>query len=132
MSYFLYAEDDRDDIDILQDVMANHFRRITLVSVPGGFELLQHLERVPRNGSYPLLIILDWVLPRVDGRDTLQLLKCDDLFRLIPVAILTTSMTQPEIDYCRTLGAEVFIKPSSPDDWAPILALFREYAEEEA
>lgn len=129
MPYFLYVEDDRDDVDILQDVMATHFQKIGLICVPGGFELLQHLERVPRNASYPLLILLDWSLPRMEGRETLKLLKCDDFFRLLPVAVLTTAISDTERDYCRSMGTEVFLKPDHPEGWMPILALLREYSE---
>src|SRR5215218_10274119 len=56
----------------------------TVVEASDGDEALAHVRREP-----PDLILLDIVMPRLDGRAVLHVLQADPLTRGIPVALIS-------------------------------------------
>ena len=129
-SYFLYAEDDTDDIALFRDAMHSETNRDNTVYVNNGFELLNYLQRVKTDESYPCLIILDFYLPKVNGMDTLILLRTDDLYRLIPVIIFSSKLSQADKDKCMSLGADIVVKPAGYTNWHEIITQFRTYLDD--
>ena len=129
-SYFLYVEDDTDDISLFRDAMYTETKRDNTVYVNNGFELLNYLQQVKTDESYPCLIILDFYLPKVNGMDTLILLKTDDLYRLIPVIIFSSRISQVDRDKCMSLGADIVVKPSGHTNWEEIMTQFRTYLDD--
>ncbi|MGZ3839854.1 MAG: response regulator [Flavisolibacter sp.] len=128
--YYLYAEDDVEDIDLFQEVMEGRKRSDRLVCVNTGVDLFQYLQQVKKHEPFPCLIILDMHLPFLNGLEILQLLKTDDLYRLIPVVIFTSGLSDEAANSCRKLGAEILHKPSCSDDWDGILSYFSSFADE--
>lgn len=129
-SYFLYAEDDEDDIDIMKEMVNRQQLPNKLVCVNNGFDLLEHLQQVQQEAPYPCLIILDMRLPKLNGIETLELLRTDDLYRLIPVVIFSSKLSEIEKERCRTLGAEVLLKPLTYTDWQDVFDHLSGYMDE--
>ena len=67
--------------------------------------------------SIPDLILLDLMLPSIDGYKICRLLKFDDKYRHIPV-ILVSAMGEPhDMEMGAKVGADRFlVKPFKPDD----------------
>jgi len=57
----------------------------------------------------PALILLDLNLPGTDGREVLRTLKEDELRKIIPVIVLTTSSDESDINGCYDAGANSYI-----------------------
>ncbi|MCX6367141.1 MAG: response regulator [Armatimonadetes bacterium] len=103
------ADDDPDDRLMAKDA----FDECTSVDCVGFVEdgelllaLLRQLEPLPR------LILLDWNMPRKNGRETLMELKADRALSSVPTVVLTTSSDPNDIEAAIALGAEGFmIKP---------------------
>jgi CheY-like chemotaxis protein len=127
--YFLYVEDDADDVDIMKEMIGRLHQPGELVCVANGYDLLEHLQYVREKQPYPSLIILDLRLPRLNGIETLELLRTDDLYRLIPVVVFTSKLTATEKEHCQSLGAEVLLKPLTYTEWLGILDHFAAYAD---
>jgi DNA-binding response OmpR family regulator len=65
----------------------------------------------------PDLIVLDLMLPGIDGYDVLQMLRTEDASSTIPVLVLTAKSLQADRDRTRELGAAAFVtKPFLPDE----------------
>ena len=86
-----------------------------------GFEVasardgLEALEKV--RADLPDLILLDVVMPRMDGFETLQVLKADPATRDIPVVFVTVKGKMEDRQRGLQLGAaEYLTKPFSPND----------------
>lgn len=63
----------------------------------------------------PDAILLDLMMPEMDGRATLQRLKADPQTRSIPVILVTAKVQQPDQNDFENLGiAAVFAKPFRP------------------
>lgn len=130
LSYFLYAEDDDEDVVILKEALRYKKGLSDLISVPNGFDLLTFLQEIKKNQSYPNLIILDLQLPRLSGLETLRLLKSDDMYRLIPVMVFAGSITHTEMESCNLLGADVMLKPSESRGWNQVVSKMCAYIDE--
>lgn|SRR3989344_3804914 len=57
----------------------------------------------------PNVILLDIILPGLDGYETLKLLKIDDITKRIPVILFTNLGSQEDIDSAKALGADAFL-----------------------
>lgn len=69
--------------------------------------------------SSPVLILLDLNLPDMTGVEILQRLKADDVLKLAPVIVLTTTDDKTEIQRCYDLGCNVYVtKPVDYDNFA--------------
>jgi DNA-binding response OmpR family regulator len=64
----------------------------------------------------PDLVILDLMMPKMDGRDVLIRIRKDKVMKNIPVIILTCKKEQFERNYGFELGADAYIeKPYDAD-----------------
>lgn len=71
--------------------------------VEGALDGIEGLEKV--KASRPDLILLDLLMPKMDGMEMLQKLKADPASRDIPVVILTNLSDYEKISEALSLGA---------------------------
>ncbi|MGI8774468.1 MAG: response regulator transcription factor [Actinomycetota bacterium] len=70
----------------------------------------------------PDLIILDIMMPRMDGYETCKTLKATEATSGIPIVFLSAKAQQSDIDHGRTFGVEDYLtKPFDPDDLMEIV-----------
>ena len=104
----LYAEDDQDDFEILQDALTQQTDQFVLQQAQNGTEVLSYLEKYP----LPSLIVLDLNMPVMDGKQTLKWLKNHMDYRAIPVMIFTTSSREEDLKLCKSHDCTFFRKPT--------------------
>jgi CheY-like chemotaxis protein len=83
------------------------------------------LDFVYRRGAFedrprPHLILLDLRMPRVQGIEVLEVLKNDPDLRSIPIAVLTSSDRQQDIDASYRAGTNAYLRKQ------PLFAELRE------
>ncbi|AYV31803.1 response regulator [Streptomyces sp. CJ_13] len=102
----LLVDDDAADAMLIEEALSERGSR-NLIRVTDGVAALEHL-RTP-GSTRPDLIVLDLNMPRMNGRDLLQILKNDETLRTIPVVVLTTSSAPEDISgaYHRRANAYV-------------------------
>jgi two-component system response regulator len=115
----LYAEDDPDDRLLAEMAHRESGAAIPLVFVADGEEALEYLRRTGRHAHrtdalQPGIILLDLNMPRLDGSETVRIIKADPDLRRIPVVMLTTSAAALDIARSYDAGANSYIvKPSA-------------------
>ena len=72
----------------------------TVITAGNGLEAL---ERVVE--ARPDVILLDWMMPEMDGFETCKRLKADPLTQAIPVIFLTAKVQENEVSKALALGA---------------------------
>ncbi len=123
----LHIDDDEDDRLIFTRAFAQSGLAGVLNSVASASEALLFLNRL---GSYisahqPRLIVLDLSLPRLDGREFLEVIKGNTIFKAIPVVVLTASESYVDMQRCRELGVEDYVvKPRTNQELIELIASF--------
>jgi len=114
----LLIEDNYGDVLLTREACQNA-RMPNNLSVAGdGEEALSMLRREGRHAGHPRpdLILLDLNLPRMDGREVLQTIKCDPALQRIPVIVLTSSAAEIDVLKSYDLRANSYIvKPVNFD-----------------
>ena len=92
--------------------------RLSLEMV-GGFELAQFasgLEAIEEaRSTAPDMIILDVMMPELDGEQTFLRLRQNEALSNTPIVFMTARATHSEFEKLRNLGAvEVLVKPFDP------------------
>ncbi len=111
----LLVEDDPDDVEITRRAFRKGRICNTLYVARDGEEALHFLRHTgPYAGEdvaapRPGLILLDLNLPRLDGREVLEVIKNDADLRHIPVVVLTTSSEEADVMGCYDRGANTYI-----------------------
>lgn len=110
----LLVEDDIDDIELLEGALNDN-------SVVYDMEVLMEGDLVypylTNCSILPEIIILDFNLPKVHGRDILIQIKSRDNLKHIPVVVLTTSSAKEDMNFALENGASKFItKPTNIND----------------
>ncbi len=105
----LLADDDPEDRMIMEDT----FREIQLSElihfVENGENILSYLDAIKAESDLPTLIVLDLNMPRMNGTQTLKMLKANDRYRHIPVIIFSTSINTIEMNECIKTGASSYV-----------------------
>lgn len=114
--FMLIADDDADDIYLLDTAFKESRLKVRVDFVQNGIEVMSYLDQIQENNPLPNLIVLDLNMPLLSGRDTLIRLKSNARYRGIPVAILTTSLDETEKAHCLEIGAALYLPKSSGFD----------------
>lgn len=110
----LLVEDNPRDAELTVRALKKHNLANRVQLVRDGAEAL---DFVFATGPYatrnmqrkPRVILLDLKLPKVDGLEVLRRLKADDRTKVIPVAVLTSSKEDRDLDACYKLGVNSYI-----------------------
>jgi CheY-like chemotaxis protein len=101
----LLAEDDLEIRDILQDLL--EAEGYDVIPASHGRQAIEFLESV-RDDSLPALVVLDLLMPLVDGVQVLETMKRDAKLSTIPVVVLSAAARE------RPAGAAAFLRKPIP------------------
>ena len=116
--YFIFVSNDTEDAHLFEKELHKADSRKILITISNGYDLIQFLQNVKRGESYPDLIILTPKFLRIGGMDLLELLKTDDLYRLIPVVMLLSDDSNGQEELCNRLGTEFMPAPKNKNEWS--------------
>ena len=107
----LLVEDDPGDVVMTREALGESKLLNNLSVVSNGEEALSFLrkEGVYAGAARPDLILLDLNLPRLSGREVLEVVKQDPELRRIPVVVLTTSEAEEDVLRSYDLHANAYV-----------------------
>ena len=108
MNPILIIEDEKDIVDLVEYHLKHAgFPVLKALDGPSGLELAKK--------NRPSLVILDLMLPGMDGKDICRALKSNPLTRSIPILMLTAKTEEVDRVIGFELGADDYVtKPFSP------------------
>ena len=101
-----------DDVEANRDVLARRLARqgYAVATAENGRQALQRL----RTDAFDL-VLLDIMMPEIDGYQVLQQLKADETLRHIPVIMISALNEMDSVARCIEMGAEDYLpKPFNP------------------
>ena len=108
MAKILVVEDEASLQKAMMDVLAmNNYEVAGASDGEEGLRLAREL--------HPDLILLDIILPKMNGFDVLKAIKGDDAMKDIPVIVLTNLESSGDIEQALTLGATTYLVKTNYD-----------------
>lgn len=112
----LLIEDNGADADLTLRALRQCRPELKVMHIEDGAEALEFMFSVSRNDeaafAFPRLILMDLLLPKVNGQEILRAVKANDATKMIPVVVLTSSGHQRDVTECYMLGANAYmVKP---------------------
>ena len=106
----LIVEDESDILVTLQILLQSE--GFDVITATDGMEALNKVK----SGS-PSLIILDLMIPKLDGYKVCRILKFDERFNKIPIIIITARAQESDKEKSKEVGADYYItKPFEPEE----------------
>jgi CheY-like chemotaxis protein len=108
----LLVEDEPADANLVRAAFREGKVHCRLHHVQDGVEALAFLRRQGepyRDAPQPDLILLDFNMPRMNGREFLAAVKLDQALDIIPVVVLTTSDVERDVVASYKLGAAGYV-----------------------
>jgi len=117
----LLVEDDQVDAMTVKRALKELHVTNPLTHVENGEEALDHL-RNPAS-ERPCIVLLDLNMPRMGGIEFLQVIKHDEVLRVVPVVVLTTSDEQQDKVESFSLGVAGYM--AKPVDYHQFVEVMR-------
>lgn len=130
----MLVEDNPDDITLAKRVFGKCNLTDNVVVTRDGVEALNYLlekseetdDREPSN--IPAVIFMDLKMPRMDGIETLKVLRSNRKTAFIPIVMLTSSDEEQDIQQCYQYGANSYIrKPIDFNRFSEVMQLLSTY-----
>jgi len=105
----LIVDDEEDILNVLKfRLEANNYEVLTASDGQEGL----NKARTER----PDLLILDLMLPKLDGYKVCRMLKFDEVYKAIPIIMFTAKAQQKDEELGKEMGADAYIaKPFEPE-----------------
>jgi len=127
----LYADDDSDDLELVQEAFSRYSNNVEVVTVRDGSQALSYLNRLADEDPAPCLIILDVNMPVLNGKEVLRRLRNVDRFEAVPAVLFTTSSLPQDQNFARRYNAGFVTKPLDVAQMEVITELFIDHCADE-
>lgn len=112
----LLVEDNPLDRELIIEALNELHLINKIVAVSDGTEAIKYLqykgEYETREKINPVVVFLDIKMPKMNGIETLKIIRNDPNLKSLPVVILTSSKEDSDLNKCYELGANAYvIKP---------------------
>lgn len=112
--FILLVDDDVDDCGLFREIIREIDPGGTVVARHDGIEAIKYLSE--DGVTMPDMIFLDVNMPKMNGKQVFLMLQKDERLSRVPVVIYSTSISDREIRYYESYGANCLVKPSTYQD----------------
>jgi two-component system, response regulator len=109
----LLVDDSPRDLEMALDALEQYNLGNEVFTLRDGAEALDYLFRrgrfAGRDGADPAVILLDLKMPKVDGLEVLRQVKGDEMLKVIPIVVMTSSREDQDIVDSYRLGVNAYI-----------------------
>lgn len=130
-SVILYADDDLDDLQLLEDAFTNYSSNVEMVTCRNGLQALAYLKNLSPLEESPCLLILDINMPKMNGKEVLREIRSMERFRDIPVVLFSTSTHPADKEFALRYNAGFVTKPIDARQMGIIADEFIDHCAEE-
>jgi CheY-like chemotaxis protein len=120
--HILIADDDEDDRTFFSEAMAELKMNNKLTLFNDGKDLIDYLS--DPEIIMPHILFLDLNMPYMSGFECLKLIRSNNRFKDVSIAIYSTSSSEKDIEETFIEGANIYIK--KPDDFTKLKKVIKE------
>jgi CheY-like chemotaxis protein len=130
----LLVEDNFEHLRLTRYILERNGVGADLFVVRDGQEAMDYLYQRDRFADKSLhprpgLILLDFNIPRIDGKEVLRKIKEDPALRDIPVVVVSSSTRPEDVAFAQQYGASAYISKSAGfEKLSEALASIQQYA----
>jgi len=106
----MIIDDDPDILSSIEEILESNGHKV--ISIQDAGECFERLKK----GEKPHLIILDIMMPVMNGWEVQRKLDANPEWRKIPVVFLTGRTTETAIEMCKKYGIDYIKKPFDIED----------------
>ena len=118
MPTILLIEDQKETIALVKAIMG--MQRIDIIAVERAQDGLDRMRENP-----PDMVLMDLLLPEMDGFTAIKIIKTDDTLKHIPVIAITAASIGNVHEQLRDVGADAFVaKPFQIPDLVNVVKSF--------
>ncbi len=109
----LFAEDNPKDVELTLEALTEYNLANQVIVVKDGVEVLEYLRyqgnyRMRQRGM-PVVLLMDIKMPRMDGLETLRVIRDDAALKMLPVVILSSSREEQDLMRSYELGVNAYV-----------------------
>jgi CheY-like chemotaxis protein len=126
----LLVEDNPMDVDLTLEAFREQGVANPITVCRDGEEALQYVAEhgLASDPLLPALVLLDLHLPKVDGIEVLRHARHDDVWKRVPVVVLTTSRERADVTGAYQLGVNSYlVKPIDSVAFADVVEAIKTY-----
>jgi CheY-like chemotaxis protein len=128
--HILLVEDNEGDIVLTLEALKEARIHNNVDVIRDGEKAMEFLKKEGEfgNAKTPDLILLDINLPKIDGKEVLASIKNDEVLKIIPVVMLTTSDSEKDIIESYNSHANCYItKPVGFENFMRVILTIKEF-----
>jgi CheY-like chemotaxis protein len=114
----LHIDDDPEDREMVHEAIRSIDRSFIVLEARDGESGIEFLKKAKSSGNLPCLVILDINMPGMNGFETYNEIKKDEVLNTLPVVIFTTTDFLKEGQRQGNEQLPIFIKPDNIKDLA--------------
>ena len=115
----LVVDDDVRNIFALSSVLERH--RMRVITATNGQDAIDLLESTPDLA----LVLMDVMMPEMDGYETMRRIRADTRFRRLPIIALTAKAMKGDREKCLEAGASDYVaKPVNTEQLISLLRMW--------
>ena len=103
------VEDNPIDVDLTIRAFQHRNLHNPVTVARDGEEAIKYIQKWDDGDPLPVVILLDLKLPKYSGLEVLKVIKSHQVYKKIPVVILTTSSDETDMSEAYELGANSYI-----------------------
>lgn len=109
----LLVEDNENDLELTIDALSEHNLANFIDIARDGQEAIDYLTKTgkfsSRENGNPVVILLDLKLPKKSGQEVLDEIKNSEIYKTIPVVILTSSKEESDLVKSYQKGVNAYV-----------------------
>jgi Response regulator containing a CheY-like receiver domain and a GGDEF domain len=127
----LYADDDQDDLLLIEQSFAQYSNNVEVVTFPDGNHTMHYLQKLTVEETSPCLIILDVNMPGLTGKEILVRIRELPQYRETPVVLFSTSSLPLDKEFALRYDAGFITKPIDMKQMEAVIYEFIDHCDEE-
>ena len=125
----LQIDDDDDDLLIVKDAVAAMNLSVTLTQEKDPRAALDYLNAIKNKDELPCLIIVDFNMPVMNGKEFIATVRSNRFFDEIAIFAFTTFSLPADKEYCNQFNAQCIVKPLYFEQLKEIVAAMMEHCQ---